>query len=472
LSTTAISIVHVIPPETPFGRFARRFGINPAMRYAFLTQSWILASRPINLLIVVGCLTLPEQGTLYTFMSLLAFQGVMDMGLGLVVQQTASHEFAKLRWGPKACLIGDPVAKSRVASLLRQAVVVYTGISVILLGVLLSVGWLLLSSRSDAEVQWQVPWILVTAAAAMTFAANPLTSVLNGCGRMADTNRLGLGVYIFQSLTQWAGLLSSGLTGYAFASAVNAVTAAALTSVWFRRPLLDLLRTKSANEGCVSWRRELWPFQSRMAVSLGSHYLTYQLTIPTIYATFGPAVAGRVGFSLALFTQVAAVAQVWLTTHLPEFGVLIARREFGRLNRLFYRILAQSTAVCAAGSLVIILVAALAPLYTPWLAERLLDPALMLLPALTILTHHLNNAAAGYLRSHRREPLVIPSVVFGAVMTAFLWLSAPFVGVTGILGGIFLITLVFGLGATTFVFVTAKWAWHSEPSVSIISAAK
>ena len=108
-----------------------------------------------------------------------------------------------------------------------------------------------------------------------------------------------------------------------------------------RRLLIPLLRMHCRGQG-ISWQREVWPFQWKIAVSWLCDYFIFQLFTPVLFAFRGPVEAGRMGLSMSIVTQLSAMMLAWMTTKAAPFGSLIAKKETPELDRMFFRSLRQS----------------------------------------------------------------------------------------------------------------------------------
>src|SRR5258708_6581472 len=123
------------------------------------------------------------------------------------------------------------------------------------------------------------------------------------------------------------------------------LAAGGLAFLYSRRHLcLGLLRYPVGKQA-VSWREEIWPFQWKIAVTWLSVYLSMSVFTPILFAYRGPADAGRLGMSLNIATYLWTVVLAWMSTKAAPFGQMIARGEFDRLDRLFFRTFWQSMVV-------------------------------------------------------------------------------------------------------------------------------
>jgi hypothetical protein len=166
--------------------------------------------------------------------------------------------------------------------------------------------------------------------------------------------------------------------------------------------------------------------------------------------------------TLTLTNGLLTVTTAWLNSQAPRFGNLIATRSFDQLDQEFRRSLRSSLlvvvvigAAMSAGR--VILDAAQHPL-----ALRLLPPGPFVAFVAAAVTNHVVFAMAIYLRAHRREPLLLSSVV-GAIATpiAVAYVSRH-AGVNAIALTYLALTLT-GLAVTAAIFSTSSRAWHAQP---------
>ena len=76
-------------------------------------------SYPLTLALIINFLNPVEQGYYYTFLTLLSFSMFLELGLGIILTNFASHEFAKLSW-QNNLLIGDEIAVKRSLALIKK----------------------------------------------------------------------------------------------------------------------------------------------------------------------------------------------------------------------------------------------------------------------------------------------------------------------------------------------------------------
>ena len=191
-------------------------------------------------------------------------------------------------------------------------------------------------------------------------------------------------------------------------------------------------------------------------------YFIFQLYNPVLFAFHGAVVAGQMGMSLTLANALQSIAIAWIYTKAAPFGALIARKEYKELDRLFFKALGQSVAVCIAGALVIWM----AVMYLNWahmpFAHRLLDSTsiafLLIMTTMNIIVF----AEATYLRAHKQEKFLLNSVLGAILVGCSTYFLGKSYGAVGVVTGSLLIGLIMGLPMGTYTFLKYRRIWHAN----------
>jgi hypothetical protein len=446
-------------PTTLLQRVLALLGVDRAVGWTAAARVWSVLAGPVSVILIASRLSPEEQGYYYTFASIVSFQVVFELGLGLVVTQFASHEKAFLEWQADGTLGGSDVEKGRLAALLRKTLQWYgvaTGLTAL---ALLVGGTLFFARRPTAVTGWQSPWIAVAVLAGATLFLTPFLSMLEGCGLVADVARARAWQAIASNLAGWAVLIAGGRLWVSPAiSGMSLLVGGVWVLLTYRRFFSDLLKTRGSE---MSWRKEVWPFQWRIAASWISSYFIFHLFIPVLFASRGAAEAGRMGMSLSLASAVYMVANSLLATKTPLFGELIARRDFAELDARFFPAMWRSLGVMAAGAAAIF--GGVLMLHTighRW-STRLLDPLPFALLLATMMVNTIFFAEAVYLRAHKQEPLLGVYVASAIAVSASTFFIGRIYGATGMMLGYFIATLLVSLGGSTWLFQRKRREWHA-----------
>jgi len=452
-------------------RTLRRFGVDRAVAFGVASRVFSVLAGPVTLLIIAARLSRVEQGYYYTFASLLAIQSFLELGLGTVIVQFASHEWSELSVDEQGRVNGSARSSSRLASLLRFSIRWYVMASIAAVLGLGLAGHFFFARSEAGGPAWVWPWLALCVTSGAALALLPLWSILEGCNRVGSVYLFRLWYSIVTTLAIWGALVSgAGLWTAPLAAATGVVFSAAVLLRLYRGFFRSLL-SQRVEEG-IDWRTEILPLQWRIAVSWISGYFVFQIFTPMSFRMLGPEVAAQVGMSWAVVTAVAATAYTWVATKIPRMGILVAQGAYTELDRLFFRASALSLAAFVVASAMGL--AATAWLYASGhpLASRILPvlPFALFLAGSLIATATWNLSA--YARAHKQEPFVGISVLGGAITAFAAFLLGRRFGVTGMAAGYFGAWCVqCALFAARFVRLRAAWHHQShELSSDVLGA--
>lgn len=447
----------LLPPKTAPScvllRLKHLLGLDRAVAFTVLARATQIVGSTGTVLLILRFLTPVEQGYYYTLLSLVSLQTVFELGFSFVILQMAAHECAHLTLHSDGDIEGDPVAHARLASILQKTLRWYLVAAVILCVSLLPMGAWFFSrhARSAAPVAWYGPWTWAVVATAFLFLLNPFFSFLEGCGFVWQVGRMRFAQALLGVSMSWAALLSHhGL--YAPTLVTIGMTAAGAGFLFSRRQLcLGLLR-RPVCEQAVSWRREVWPFQWKIAVSWICGYFSFTALTPILFAYRSPTEAGQFGMSLSIAWQLANLVLSWMCPKAAPFGRMIARGELPQVRRLFFRTLGQALGVLL--GLSVLCEAALVALqsFSPRLAARMVPPRILVILLVASLCGFIVQSLAVYLRSFKREPFLVQSVVIAISTLLLSLLTVKTWGSAGAALIYLFCTGVFGLVSGAVVF--------------------
>lgn len=448
------------------GEFLRKVkhytGLDRAIAFSVLGRGWSALAGVVSVVLIARFLSPGQQGYYYTFSSLVGLQIIFELGFSFVILQLAAHERAKLTVHANGLIEGSEISRARLASILHKAVRWYSVAAVVLAVSLLLIGFRFFTKEhGSVVVPWQAPWTMVVLASSLTFQIDPIISFLEGCGKVVQVGRLRMTQGIVSSFLSWgAMLLHHGLYSPGFIILGQAIVG--LVFLFRNRGLLLPLMRLKPGIHTISWTKEIWPFQWRVAVSWASAYFIWQVMNPIAFAYCGPVAAGRLGMSLNIANSLGALALSWMTTKAAPFGSLIARRQFEELDRIFFRALKQSTVILLAG--VATLLASLPVLFHffPRFQSRLLELPLFTVVLLTTVCSHVVVSEAYYLRAHKKEPFLFFWVAIALISGGSLLWLAKWWGIAGVVAGYFFCSGLLRILAAHYVFCTKKKEWHSD----------
>jgi hypothetical protein len=267
------------------------------------------------------------------------------------------------------------------------------------------------------------------------------------------------GVRTFQALAALAmswSAIASGHGLYACALVNLGAISVGVLFLWTRRSMLRTLLRYPAGGHAVSWRREVWPFQWRIAVSWLCSYFTLQIFTPILFVFRGPQEAGRMGLSLSITGYLPIVALCWITTKAAPFGQLVQLGRLPELDVLFSRTLKQALTLILLMALACFASVLAVEKLSPRIASRMERPPIFVMLLMTAVCTFVVQGLAVYLRSFKREPYLVQSVAVAALTLAGTRFAAPRWGSAAIAAIYFLFSGVLALSWSTFTFCARR----------------
>ena len=441
----------------------RFLGIDRAVFFSNAAQVIRLITGPITMVLVLRYLTPEIQGYFYTFSGIVAMQVFLEMGFSQNILQFASHEFSKLHFTPQKTLDGDPIALSRIISLGRLAFCYYT-VAALLMASLIGIGGHLFFSLSDSHgIHWQGAWWMIAVTASLTLAVNPVWSLLEGCNRVAEIAQFRLYSSIIIFLASVVAFVSGAGIYIPAITSLSSLLISILYIFFFWKSFL-LQFTNPPQHGRISWFREIWPFQWRIAVSWMSGYFIFSVVNPIVFYFCGAANAGRFGMTFQIVRMIAGVATPWISTKAPTYGMLIASKQWEKIETLWRRNSIQSVSITALGIIALLAAIPIASNFFPHLPNRLASMQATAWLGLAIVVQQIVYAMAILLRANKQEPYMGTSIV-GAILTvALISLFAPRWGVDGVSVGYSLTAIIMFFPA--FWIYRRKWQEYKSAEVA------
>ena len=417
------------------------------------------AGSVVTVLLIVRFLTPVEQGYYYALWSLVPLQLIFELGFSFVVLQTAAHEMAHLKIHADGSIEGNPRSQNRLASILQLSVRWYL-IAAVLMATLMIAGgshFFAMKQLSGGEAVWRWPLRITAISCCTTFAISPMLSFLEGCGQVTEVSHMRFLQSLFATGLSWAAMFSHhGL--YAPAMVLSSQTVVAFALVFRKRGfLLFLLRIRG--QEAIDWRREIWPFQWKIAVSWICDYFIFQFFTPILFAFRGPVEAGQMGVSMSAVLQLSGLVLAWMSTKAAPFGTLAAQKDRAELDRLFFRTLRQSLALLVCGSAALLSAVVALPYIFPKLSQRIVSWPVFALLLLTAISAHIVQSEALYVRAHKVEPFLVQSIVIASATLGLMLLLVKPWGTLGVSLVYFVVLGVCGLISATLIFSSMRRGW-------------
>lgn len=423
--------------------------MRPEVIFALLTRGTQGLTMVGAAICVVWRLSPVEQGIFFVYMSLGALLQMSDFGLAYASLQTASHlavsdgegRFAQFR---------------RKAHWLNRRIL---SVAVVLVG---AFGALILAYRLNAEhpeLHWAGSWVAFACAVALTQLLNLELSLIEG----GKSPPLAWSVRFFQEFLSGIAFITALIVGAGLWSlAIYWAARFAFTAIWLSTTRSGFAKPAGPADTTFSWRKEVWPFQWKIGLSILCGFLIYQAFSPIVLVEQGPAVAGQFGMSLALMNMLIMVTTVWPLSQAARYGGLIRHARFDELRHAFWPMCIASTLVASVVALAMFLSLVWATDLKLRYVDRFADIVTTGLLLATAVAHHVTHCFSVVLRAERRDPTLPITIVGSVILVAVIWICARYGKPQDIALANLLITLP-GIPLVIFLYRRRKAHW---PTVS------
>lgn len=446
-------------------KYLINFGLNEGVFYNVLGRLLQGIGGLITVVLVARFLTKDEQGYYYTFGSILAIQVFFELGLSGIIVQFAAHEMAHLKFDNEAAsIIGNNKNLSRLSSLFQFTIKWFFYISIILIIILCILGFIFFGyfGNTNETIIWQSPWIIVSVATSLSLIINAVLSFIEGVGKIVEAAKLRLIQIIGQFFLLILGF-SFGFKLFSFPVA-NLFSLLILLIAILSSSKLKFLNTlwRYSTNYKVNYKKEILPLQWKISLSWISGYFIYQLFNPLIFIFDGPVSAGKMGMTLAVVNGVLMVSLSWINTRIPLFSNFIARKEYQQLDNLFNKTVFQSTIISILGILSFIFLFLGSQYFGVEYYKRFLPLPLIIILSIGYIVNQIITSLAIYLRSHKKEPLLVYSIVSAVLICSSTFFLGKYFNVKGIVSGFTAIITMICLPWSLSIFNKKKKEWHHK----------
>lgn len=442
----------------------KRLEIDRAVSFALAARIWQLLASPITAVLVAWYFSEEVLGYYFTFWSLIGLQTFAELGFQQVIIHIASHEWSKLHLDSPGSVQGDENSLSRLASLQKLALTWYSSAAIVFVPAVSLIGAVFFAQKTTT-ISWLPPWVALVLLTGISLCITALIALLEGCNQVATVQRYRLFQAISGNLVVWTLILSGVELWVAVAaSGVQLLWELYLVTVVYRQFWKSLRTAKMHDAAVMSWKRDVWPLQWRIALQSILHYFAYQLFVPVMFHYHSAEEAGRMGMTWTVLNACQSVAFIWVQMRLPQFGMLVARREFADLDRLFWRVSLVSLAVLFAGAIPfyggVVLLNHIPSRIAQQFATRFLPPLPVLLLTVGVVLLHVPRCLSVYLRAHKQDPLVRVIVVGNIVMALAVFLLGSRYGALAAASGFVVVVAAIIVPPSVIVWNRCRRDWH------------
>jgi hypothetical protein len=396
------------PPETMSNSRPRNRRFDSSVILVLLTRLVPLLAAPVTLWMIATRRSLAEQGLYFVFWNVQALTQLMELSIGGLIVQFASHESSALHWSEHGALEGDLAATARLHALIQagRRWYIMVGIALLLLGA--GGGTWLMHARTSGQAEPLLPWLVTILATAAYLPLAPSLCAIEGCHGLIRVQRMRLVQVMAAIASLWIVLFRYGAL---WAVATYSVVWLGVAFVWLARAHTDLLTSSRASDAPSDRDHGIGTVQWRTGASWLAWWIAPQAVTPIVLATQGALAAGRVGMTLAIATAPLTLAGAFMSARYPRYGALVAKGAIVQLRQLAWSATRQATTVLIVGTAAAALVVSFLDIAAPVVAARIMLPSDVLLIGIGNLAWLLIQSLGSYLRAWREEPLMEMAII-------------------------------------------------------------
>lgn len=407
-----------------------------------------ILSGPLLLLAIPTFLNQVEQGYWYTFTSIAALAVFADLGFATIVLQFSAHEFAFCKFQEDGAVVGEKEHFWRLTSFFHFTIGWLKKVSIIVFPIIILGGYFFLNEKGSM-LNWKMPWLIYSCASTLFFMVSSILSFLEGCNSVAKTQKIRMMMTAVSVATMLLSLyFGFGLYALAFAMVLSSCIGIMATTLCFRKFVSQMLTADFSY--LYDWKPEFYTLIWRYAISWGSGYFIFQLFTPLAFKFHGPVFAGLIGISVAMWSAGFNIANSWLTAIIPRINMLVAERKWQELDELFNNrlkkaLLTMVLGICGYCTIYLMLKDSF------HFFDRVLGLKSMVLLGLCWLMQTYINGLAVYLRSHKKEPMMLVSLFSAFYVAITTYLCAVFLPEDYLFLGFFS-SYLYGVPVTYYIY--------------------
>ncbi|AEF86646.1 putative O-unit flippase [Treponema primitia ZAS-2] len=384
--------------------------------FTLINQLWRIVSGPITMILIPLFLSQEQQGYWYLFGSIAALSSLADLGFSNIVMQFSAHEYAFLHTGDDGLLSGEKIYLQRLGSFFHFSVKWVLTICIVAFPIIYIIG-VSFFSKDKVLSTYLFPWTLYSIGSAVNFYNKSILSFFEGLNRIEIIQKIYFVVSVFNTaITAIVLFLSGNIYALSFGMLLSASVIFLFTIGSFKDIIKQIINLSKGY--FFNWKDEVTPLFMKYAFSWIGGYFVFQIYTPLMHYFHGPIYSGKVGFTISLVMVIYNISFIWISTILPKINMLISSKSWKSLDILFRKrmLLLLGTYIILALSVIIFILLFKNNILISKIIVRFLPLRSIITLFICYFLQSFVGMLAVYLRGHKKEPLLIYSLVTGALV--------------------------------------------------------
>lgn len=442
--------------------------------YALATRMWQALSGPVTIVVIIGVLTVEEQGRYYSLAALMSIQVFFELGMLNVLISQSSYLNLQL---------SQATGRRSMRRLMQLSINWFRIVAMLFALTSTSVGWWILS-KQDGTTDWKLPLIFLVLVSAATVAISPCLAILEGAGFRQHiyavrflqlfTGALAVWIALILDLKLWALVVSATVqllwttvvVAYIFRPWAKSLQ---ITNLPISGTLENLDQAHLRQPGStrlLTWFADIFPKQWPSAVvSIATHTATQFFSL-VILVYQGQAEAGRIGMTLTVTTAIQALSLSWLQTKFAVISRLCSQQQFQQAKLIWRRSVQFSLVMLIVLLALFTLLLMLLPLASQGWEFRLIQPKQLGLLSIGIVACQLLVSQNYFALASNRQPLWRASLLGHCVTLFSVILAGRNWGIDGIVVAFALTSFLITLPLHTRDFLLQSDSTYCDPCIS------
>lgn len=312
---------------------------------ALSSQSLRLLSGPITLLVISSELSPEVMSFYFSFLSLIAMQQLLEMGLGFTVKQFIAHAYHEddNTW--------SSISIMKIKAYYKFSMIWFLVLAIFIVIVVGLFGAWFFSSYSG-DIAWEYPWLALVLSTGLTTLVTPVQFLVEGCQKQIEYYKARLISGVINAIVICFSLLS-GLGLYSLSLSVIFSNLALYFILRYEIMSILVVFNKNKIESNAPSVKdtffEMWPMLSKMSLTWCTGYFFWNSFNLLAFKFLSTEMSGKFGFTLLLARSGFAIAESVVASQSTLYSQSISKGDIQKAKHDFNKSMIASLFILFSG---------------------------------------------------------------------------------------------------------------------------